>query len=299
VTFGLKLAQAYAEFERARARLVAARAEIATCAISGAPRCAAGDAPRSTAARSTRRRRPAPRRTSRGGRAGSSSPRPMPSSSAPAPASSRPAPRSPPAPSRGQSAALQVTHLDRQPLDRRGDDAQHREEHRVAVARDDHRGAGGGRVLLRGPEGLLGDAAQAQPGADREPHGTSSLSTTPVRRASAKSRVTVASGPIIRSTEECEIPRPACRARTPIGWSSATRCRSGAARATSSPCSRHRVALDQPIGVLARHAGLGQRQQHPLRVDETAGHRRVLRPRLPPQARRHDLPAGVWLGRVR
>jgi adenylosuccinate lyase len=35
-TFGLKLAQAYAEFERGRARLVAARAEIATCAISGA-----------------------------------------------------------------------------------------------------------------------------------------------------------------------------------------------------------------------------------------------------------------------
>ncbi len=35
-TFGLKLAQAYAEFARARARLVAARAEIATCAISGA-----------------------------------------------------------------------------------------------------------------------------------------------------------------------------------------------------------------------------------------------------------------------
>ncbi|AXS41158.1 adenylosuccinate lyase [Breoghania sp. L-A4] len=36
VTFGLKLAQAYAEFERNRARLVAARAEVATCAISGA-----------------------------------------------------------------------------------------------------------------------------------------------------------------------------------------------------------------------------------------------------------------------
>ena len=35
-TFGLKLAQAYAEFDRARARLVNARAEIATCAISGA-----------------------------------------------------------------------------------------------------------------------------------------------------------------------------------------------------------------------------------------------------------------------
>ena len=35
-TFGLKLAQAYAEFQRCRERLVAARKEIATCAISGA-----------------------------------------------------------------------------------------------------------------------------------------------------------------------------------------------------------------------------------------------------------------------
>ncbi|MBL4854826.1 MAG: adenylosuccinate lyase [Robiginitomaculum sp.] len=35
-TFGLKMAQAYAEFERCRERLVTARAEIATCAISGA-----------------------------------------------------------------------------------------------------------------------------------------------------------------------------------------------------------------------------------------------------------------------
>ncbi len=35
-TFGLKLAQAYAEFDRARERLIAAREEIATCAISGA-----------------------------------------------------------------------------------------------------------------------------------------------------------------------------------------------------------------------------------------------------------------------
>jgi adenylosuccinate lyase len=34
-TFGLKLAGYYAEFSRARARLVTARAEIATCAISG------------------------------------------------------------------------------------------------------------------------------------------------------------------------------------------------------------------------------------------------------------------------
>ena len=36
VTFGLKLAVAYAEFQRCRERLVAARAEIATCTISGA-----------------------------------------------------------------------------------------------------------------------------------------------------------------------------------------------------------------------------------------------------------------------
>ncbi|MBN8805114.1 MAG: adenylosuccinate lyase [Sphingopyxis sp. 65-8] len=36
VTFGIKMAEAYAEFARCKSRLVAARAEIATCAISGA-----------------------------------------------------------------------------------------------------------------------------------------------------------------------------------------------------------------------------------------------------------------------
>jgi adenylosuccinate lyase len=36
VTFGLKLAYGYAEFSRARSRLVTARKEVATCAISGA-----------------------------------------------------------------------------------------------------------------------------------------------------------------------------------------------------------------------------------------------------------------------
>jgi adenylosuccinate lyase len=35
-TFGLKLAYAYAEFARARERMIAARKEVATCAISGA-----------------------------------------------------------------------------------------------------------------------------------------------------------------------------------------------------------------------------------------------------------------------
>ena len=36
VTFGLKLAQAYAEFDRCKKRLIAAREEVATCAVSGA-----------------------------------------------------------------------------------------------------------------------------------------------------------------------------------------------------------------------------------------------------------------------
>ncbi len=36
VTFGLKMAEAYAEFSRNKARLIAARDDIATCAISGA-----------------------------------------------------------------------------------------------------------------------------------------------------------------------------------------------------------------------------------------------------------------------
>lgn len=36
VTFGLKMAQAYAEFDRCKQRLIAARKEVATCAISGA-----------------------------------------------------------------------------------------------------------------------------------------------------------------------------------------------------------------------------------------------------------------------
>ena len=36
VTFGLKMAEAYAEFARCKTRLIAAKAEIATCAISGA-----------------------------------------------------------------------------------------------------------------------------------------------------------------------------------------------------------------------------------------------------------------------
>jgi len=36
ITFGFKMAQAYAEFDRCRTRMIAARDEVATCAISGA-----------------------------------------------------------------------------------------------------------------------------------------------------------------------------------------------------------------------------------------------------------------------
>src|SRR5690606_41456669 len=46
VTFGLKMAQAYAEMARNRDRLRAARADIATCAISGAAGTFANVAPR-------------------------------------------------------------------------------------------------------------------------------------------------------------------------------------------------------------------------------------------------------------
>src|SRR3569833_341453 len=45
-TFGLKMAQAYAEFTRCRARMVAARKEVAPCAISGAVGTFAQVAPR-------------------------------------------------------------------------------------------------------------------------------------------------------------------------------------------------------------------------------------------------------------
>jgi adenylosuccinate lyase len=47
VTFGLKLAQAYAEFDRCKDRLLAARADIATCALSGAVGTFANIDPRS------------------------------------------------------------------------------------------------------------------------------------------------------------------------------------------------------------------------------------------------------------
>ncbi len=62
-------------------------------------------------------------------------------------------------------------------------------------------------------------------------------------------------------------------------WSSATPCRSGAAKATSSPF----LKADKDV----------------TRSAQRRRDRGELRPRLPPQARRHDLPAGVRHGIAR
>src|SRR6476469_5940312 len=119
VTLGLKLAYAYAEFTRARERLIAARKEVATCAISGAVGTFAQIDPRVEA---------------HVAKAMGLEPEPI---------------------------STQVIPRDRH----LGRAARHRDQAFAA-----HRGAGGGRVLLRRPEGLLGDAAQAQPGPVGESH---------------------------------------------------------------------------------------------------------------------------------
>ena len=129
-TFGLKLALAYAEFARARARLVAARAEIATCAISGAVGTFANIDPRVEEHVAKKM----------GLIAG--------------------ADLDPGDPARPPRRVLRRARR-RRLVDRA---AGHRNPPSAA-----HRGAGGGGVFLRGAEGLLGDAAQAQSGADREP----------------------------------------------------------------------------------------------------------------------------------
>ena len=129
-TFGVKLAQAYAEFARCRARLVAARAEVATCAISGAVGTFANIDPRveeHVAAKLGLR---------------------------PEPVSTQVIPR--------DRHAMYLRHARRHRLVGRA--AGHRDPPSAA-----HRSAGGGGIFRAGPEGLVGDAAQAQPGADREP----------------------------------------------------------------------------------------------------------------------------------
>ena len=125
-TFGLKLAYAYAEFSRARERLIAAREEVATCAISGAVGTFAQIDPRVEAhvAKAMGLR--------------------------PEPISTQVIPRD-------RHAMYFATLGVVASFDRT---ARHRNPPSAA-----HRSAGGRGVLLRGPERLFGDAAQAQPGA--------------------------------------------------------------------------------------------------------------------------------------
>ena len=130
-TFGLKLAQAYAEFARNRERLIAARDDVATCAISGAVGTFANVPP---GGRGACRRRARP-----DARAG----------------------LDPGDPARPPRDVLRHARRDRL-VDRAAGD---RDPPSPA-----HRSARGGGIFLARPEGQLGDAAQAQPGADREPH---------------------------------------------------------------------------------------------------------------------------------
>ena len=130
-TFGLKLAYAYAEFARGRERLVAARKEVATCAISGAVGTFAQVDPRVEAHVAKAM------------------------GLAVEPISTQVIPR--------DRHAMYFATLGGDRLVDRA--AGHRNPPPAA-----HRSAGGGRVLLREAEGLLGDAAQAQSGAVGERH---------------------------------------------------------------------------------------------------------------------------------
>ena len=130
-TFGLKLAGHYAEFARNRARLVAARAEVAVAAISGAGRA--------------RSRIVDPRVEEYvAAKLGL----------APEPISTQVIPRDRHAMFFATLAVIAVGH------GAAGD---------RGAASAAQRGARGGGVLPSRPEGLLVDAAQAQPGAEREP----------------------------------------------------------------------------------------------------------------------------------
>ena len=129
-TFGVKLATFYAEFARARRRLSAAREEVATAALSGAVGTFANVDPRVE---------------DYVARAMGLRPEPV---------STQVIPRDRHA---MYFATLAVDRL-------LGRASGHRDPPPAA-----HRGARGGGVFLAGPEGLLGDAAQAQPGAHGEP----------------------------------------------------------------------------------------------------------------------------------
>ena len=129
-TFGLKLAGHYAEFARDRARLVAARAEIAVAQMSGAVGTFAHLDPRVEEYVAEQL------------------------GLAPEPVSTQIIPRDRHA---AFFATLGVIA------------SRHRAAGHRSAPPATQRGARGGGVLPSGPEGLDGDAAQAQPGAEREP----------------------------------------------------------------------------------------------------------------------------------
>ena len=131
ITFGLKLAVAYAEFARARARLVTAREEISTCAISGAVGTFANIDPRVEAYVAAKL------------------------DLKPEPISTQVIPRD-------RHAAFFATLGRRRVVGRAAGDR--------GPASAAHRSDGSGGVLLRGSEGLVRHAAQAQSGVGRKPH---------------------------------------------------------------------------------------------------------------------------------
>ena len=129
-TFGLKLAFAYAEFSRAKERLVRAKEDVGTCAISGAVGTFAHLDPRVEAY-----------------------------------VAEQAGPQA--------RAGLDADHPARPPRHVLRDAGRDRLVGRAACDRNPpsaaHRSRRGRGVLLGGPEGLVRHAAQAQPGADREP----------------------------------------------------------------------------------------------------------------------------------
>ena len=129
-TFGLKLAGHYAEFARNRARLVAAREEIATCAISGAVGTFANIDPRVEA---------------HVAQSSGSQLEPVSTQIDPA----RPARR----------VLLRRSRIVASGIERLATEIRHLQRTEMSEAEE---------YFAPGPEGLLGDAAQAQPGLERE-----------------------------------------------------------------------------------------------------------------------------------
>ncbi len=130
-TFGLKLAQAYAEFARARERLVAAREEIATCAISGAVGTFANIDPRVEEHVAEKM------------------------GLTPEPVSTQVIPRD------RHAMFFATLGVVASSIERLATEIRHLQRTEVLEAEE---------YFSRGAEGLLGHAAQAQSGADREPH---------------------------------------------------------------------------------------------------------------------------------